>query len=101
MIELARRRGVYDELVREEIVSFLGRSEGRFDLIVAADVVIYFGDVAPVLSGAAGAIRPGGLFAFSTEREDSGSFRLRPSGRFAHDPGYIERLSRAPSTSRR
>lgn len=93
MIELAGRRGVYDELVREEIVSFLARSAGRFDVVVAADVVIYFGDIAPLFAAAAGAIRQHGLFAFSTEREPAGEFRLRPSGRFAHEPDYVERLA--------
>jgi predicted TPR repeat methyltransferase len=93
MIELAGRRGVYDELVREELVSFLTRSEGRFDLIVAADVMIYFGDLAPVFAAAARAIRPGGVLGISTERETSGGFRLRPSGRFAHEPGYVEHLA--------
>jgi predicted TPR repeat methyltransferase len=91
MLELALRRGVYDELIREELTSLLGRSPGRFDLVVAADVLIYFGDLAPVFAVAATAIRPGGILALSTEqtRDPGDGFRLRPSGRFAHAPAYV------------
>jgi predicted TPR repeat methyltransferase len=60
--------------------------------------MIYFGDLAPILAAASRAIRAGGLLAISTEREASAGFRLRPSGRFAHEPSYVERLARTHFT---
>ena len=94
MLEQAARRGDYDTLVREELTAFLARNPGRFDLIVAADVLIYFGDLAPLFAVAATAIRAGGLLAVSTEqlgaRSDPGrGYRVLPSGRFAHAPEYV------------
>ncbi len=93
MLELAAARGVYDGLERDEIVAYLERAEARFDLVVAADVLIYFGDLAAVFAGAARALREGGLFAFSTEAHAGDGYRLQTSGRFAHSPDFVKRLA--------
>ena len=58
-----------------------------------ADVMIYIGDLAPVFSSAATAIRPRGLLAFSTERSSSQHFMLQPSSRFAHTTDYVRSLA--------
>jgi predicted TPR repeat methyltransferase len=89
MLELARRRAVYDAVACEDLTAFLARSAGQFDLIVAADVLIYFGDLAPIFSGAAVALKPGGIFAFSTESGSGAGYRLQPSGRFVHPVDYV------------
>ncbi|HEX5271238.1 MAG TPA: methyltransferase, partial [Gemmataceae bacterium] len=89
MLEQARGRGIYDELACEELVAFLRRSAGRFDLVVAADVLIYFGDLRPVWEAAHLALRPGGLLAFSLEATDGSGYRLQESGRFAHGAAYV------------
>jgi predicted TPR repeat methyltransferase len=93
MVEQARRRGVYDELACEELVAFLARSAGRFDLVTAADVLIYFGDLRPVWEAAHQALRPGGLLAFSLETTDGAGYRLQESGRFVHSPAYAHSSS--------
>ena len=69
-------------------------SQRTFDLIVAADVLIYFGDLANFLTSAAYALRPGGLLAFSTESHDGNGFQLLRSGRFSHAPDYVQRSAR-------
>jgi predicted TPR repeat methyltransferase len=89
MLEQARRRGVYDTLFCEELLTFLKRSAGRFDLVVAADVLVYFGDLRPVWMAAREALRPGGLLVFSTELAVGESYRLQTSGRFAHSLAYV------------
>lgn len=94
MLEHARARGVYDTLVCEELTTFLGRGEGQFDLIVAADVLIYFGALRPLFSAAATALRPGGLLTVSTERSESGDYSLGPSGRFAHSSRHVHAAAR-------
>lgn len=90
MIDLASKRGSYDALVCAELTAFFaGAGTARFDLVVAADVMNYFGDLAPVFAAAAKGVRPSGLVAFSTELGESGGFRLQTSGRFAHSPDYV------------
>ena len=89
MLERARSRGVYDGLHCEDLLAFLTRSTGQFDLIVAADVLIYFGDLRSVWAGVRKSLRPGGLAAFSTESFDGHGYQLQSSGRFAHNPQYV------------
>lgn len=90
MLELAARRGAYDVLVREELIAFLERSAARFDLIVAADVFIYFGDLTEFLAAASAALRPSGLLVFSTELLKGGGYRILSTGRFAHAREYVQ-----------
>ncbi len=89
MIELAGQRGCYDRLVQQEITAFLTDSPAGFDLIIAADLVIYMGDLAPLFAAAAKALRPEGIFALSTEACAGAGFQLLKSGRFAQSPDYV------------
>ena len=93
MIERARSRGVYDDLERAELTAFLERQPARFDLIVSADTLVYFGPLQPVLAAAAGALRPGGLLIFTVEEAAGGSapegYRINPHGRYSHRRDYV------------
>lgn len=94
MIEKARDRDVYDELRVCDVADALRVPDVSYDLIVAADVFVYVGDLAAVFNACRTALRPGGLFAFSLEAADENeSFVLLPSARYAHSTGYIRRLS--------
>ncbi len=93
MLDEAAKRGVYAELVKAEAIDFLRLHPAGFDLVFAADVLIYFGDLAPFVEGAARAVRAGGLLVLSAETAEVEAFRLLPSGRFAHSAAYIERLA--------
>jgi predicted TPR repeat methyltransferase len=93
MLEEARRKGGYDSLVEDDIVRYLAARPASADLIVAADVLIYIGDLAPVFAGAFEAVRPGGLFAFSTEVSEGEDIRLTATLRYAHAATYLERLA--------
>jgi predicted TPR repeat methyltransferase len=88
MVERARARGLYDELRVGELTADLRAHAGVYDLIVAADVLCYFGDLAEALGACASALKTGGALAFSLERLDHASpgetWRVRPSGRYAH-----------------
>lgn len=98
MLAQAARSGLYHHLVCEEMTAFLHRCPGRFDLLMAADVLIYVGDLAAFLAAAAGALRPGGLLAFSTESATGQGYLLGPSGRFAHAGAYIRSAAAAAFT---
>jgi len=96
MLAQAAKRGLYDELICEDLTGLLARSPGRFDLLVAADVLIYFGDLVPLLAAAAAAVRPGGVLAVSTESMAAGTYRVLPSGRFAHAADYVRAAAGTP-----
>jgi predicted TPR repeat methyltransferase len=94
MIEEARKREIYDELVVDDIVHCLDRSPTSYDLLVAADVFIYLGDISDVFASARAALRPGGMLAFTTERLDNGTgYRISTNTRFAHAQAYILTLA--------
>lgn len=94
MLAKAAERGDYDALVQAEAVAFLRSASADFDLIFAADVLAYFGDLAPLFAAAAGALTPGGILAFSTELGEDG-WTLLPSARYAHGEAYV-RTTAAP-----
>ncbi|MFI5336733.1 MAG: methyltransferase [Opitutales bacterium] len=89
MLAQAEKRWAYDSLVCDDLLGFLGRSVPAYDLIVAADVLIYFGDLGVVLRNAARATRPGGWLIFSTETNTGPGYRLQPMGRFVHATDYV------------
>jgi predicted TPR repeat methyltransferase len=93
MLEEARGKQIYDTLVAGEIGAHLAQQSESFDLIVAADVFIYIGELSAVFKGAHRALRPGGLFAFSTEVSEGAESRLLGSLRYSHSAAYVLRLA--------
>jgi predicted TPR repeat methyltransferase len=94
MIEKSEARGVYDELVRADVVEAMDARPASADVILAADVFIYIGDLSATFRAAGAALRPGGLFAFTIEVVDdaAGDFLLRPTRRYAQSARYVRRL---------
>jgi predicted TPR repeat methyltransferase len=93
MLAHARAKGLYHDLVQDELTAFLGRLARDFDLIVCADALVYFGRLDEVATGAARALRPNGRFVFTVERLDDAhgaDFRLELHGRYSHSRGYVE-----------
>lgn len=98
MLERSRAGGAYDRLEQADATQFLAATEERFDLVVAADVLIYIGDPGPLFAAVARAM-PRGLFAFTAEAADDGDagpgWRLLPSLRYAHARAHLLRLAQA------
>jgi len=94
MRDKARALGVYDRLAHADIVEFLATDEERFDLVLAADVFIYVGDLAGVFALVERAMARG-VFCFSVESlgDEGAGLRLLPSLRYAHSDGYLEGLA--------
>jgi predicted TPR repeat methyltransferase len=85
MLRRATERGIYDRLEAGDALAAMRASPGGWDLVVAADVLIYAGEVAPWLEAMAAAVGPGGAVAFNVERGAGPEpWRLLPSGRYAH-----------------
>lgn len=92
MLEKARLRGIYDELHERELVSHLQSMAQTVDVIVAADTLVYFGELEPVLSAAARVLEEKGLILFTLEaldRQDtSHNYQLHRHGRYSHALEY-------------
>jgi predicted TPR repeat methyltransferase len=91
MLAKARERSDYDELVDAELTGYLNRCAADFDVIIAADTLNYFGELAPVFAGARQALRVGGRIIFTLEHSqaDGDGYTLNPHGRYSHTESYL------------
>jgi predicted TPR repeat methyltransferase len=94
MIAKARERNVYDELIIDEAGAPMREQPSTFDLIIAADVLVYIGDLAPLFADVGTGLTGDGLFAFSVEACEGDGFKLEPTMRFAHSRAYVEATAR-------
>ncbi len=89
MIDKARARGVYRRVAVADLMEVLKRHVAAYDLLVAADVFTYFGDLAPAMTAAYATLRPGGLFAFTTELGEGAGYQVSAGGHYRHSPEYV------------
>lgn len=96
MVSKARERQLYDELVVAELCAFMSSREGAFNVIVAADTLVYFGVLGGALRSAHTALASGGMLAFTLEcmrdEDTDPEYRLEPHGRYTHRAAYAEKL---------
>lgn len=89
MVDKARARDLYDALWVGDLAGSMADRPGAFDLVLAADVLVYVGNLNPVMAAAAVTLVPGGRFAFTCERADGPGFQLHEGRRFAHGEDHI------------
>lgn len=92
MIEQARRRSLYDRLKTGELTAFLAAEATagrRYELVLAADVLVYVRDLRPVADAVRRVLAPRGLFAFTVETHAGEGVLLRESLRYAHDAACV------------
>lgn len=94
MLEQARKLGIYRKLAHADVASWLEAAEGPVDLVVAADVFIYVGDLSRIFPAVRRLLAPGGRFAFTVEEPvGAEELQLLPSLRYAHSEAYVRRLA--------
>ncbi len=91
MLEKARQLGCYETLIEAEVLTFLTTNVDTYDLVVAADLLIYFGGLTSLFEGVSRCLAPAGLWAVSVETTDESDVVHLSSGRFAHRMTYVER----------
>ncbi len=89
MVERAKARSIYDALFVADIETFLEHSVRRYDLLIAADTLVYFGDLSRVFSAAQLCLTQGGHFLFTVEKQGEDRFALGPRRRFRHSGEYV------------
>jgi predicted TPR repeat methyltransferase len=104
MLELARKRNLYSRLLCVDLVAALrAETSASYDIVTAADVFIYVGNLDPVIPAVRRALRPGGLFGFSVEALQGATVKAGAltmdgyhrggTGRYAHAAAYLESLA--------
>lgn len=95
MLDQARRLGIYRELIHADIAQYLEAATEPADLVVAADVFIYVGDLHAVFAAARRILAPEGRFIFTVETPAKGEgLQLQPSLRYAHSESHIRQLAK-------
>jgi predicted TPR repeat methyltransferase len=104
MLAQARAKGLYDALHVQSLAGFLAAAPtASANLLLAADVLIYIGNLDPVLGAARRVLREGGLFAFTLQKAQGSSqassevsrdgFQIGADLRYAHRPAYVRDLA--------
>ncbi|HEX9159220.1 MAG TPA: methyltransferase domain-containing protein, partial [Rhizomicrobium sp.] len=89
MIQRARARHIYDELHVADICPWLAEPGRNYDLILAADTIVYLGDLAPLFSGVHSRLVHGGSYLFTAEAQEGDGFALGPKRRWRHSESYL------------
>lgn len=90
MLKKAREKGIYEELFEAELTEFFRKNRKRYDVVVCADTLVYFGSLTDVFTGMRDALSDEGALAFTVEKLANGTdFNLSHTGRYAHALEYL------------
>jgi predicted TPR repeat methyltransferase len=92
MIAHARERHIYRRLTVTDFETVLADGGPDYDLVLAADTFVYFGDLAPTFAAVARRLKPGGYFLFTAENSAGPDFALGAKRRWSHSETYLRNL---------
>ena len=93
MLAKARDLEIYDRLLVGDVEALDVAS--TFDIVVAADVLVYLGDLSKVFGVVRERIKPTGLWLFTTEKSETQDFGLGEKRRYRHSEAYLRGLAKA------
>ncbi len=102
MLDQAREKELYAELRQAELPAALREDTARWTLIVAADLMCYFGALEDMLDAIRDRLAPGGRCIFSVEEllpdhdgviPGDNTWSLGRQGRYAHAASYVARAA--------
>lgn len=92
MLDEAGKKACYQALYQNEITPFLLEHKKQFDLIIAGDVLVYFGELESVFTAVCDALHDEGYFLFDAEVGEGEDYKITASGRFNHTKAYLDKL---------
>lgn len=93
MLAKAAKRKFYAALKEADMLAALrAEADGSFDLVIAADAVVYVPDLAPLCIEAARVLKGGGVFGFTVETHTGEGVVLGRTLRYAHAVGYLREV---------
>ncbi len=96
MLIEARAKNIYQAVIKADMADYLATCEQTFDLIVAADVLVYVGDLTELLALVAKRLAPRGVVLVSLEialATLKTPYLLTTTGRFQHQLSYIHHVA--------
>jgi predicted TPR repeat methyltransferase len=95
MLDQARALKIYDALCAGDVEHPPRDADGPFDIALAADVLVYLGDLEAVFAAVRARLKPQGLWLFTTERGEARDFERGPKRRYRHSEAYLRALAAA------
>ncbi len=95
MLQQANKLGAYDALCCCNIQDGIpGYGQEYFDIVLAADVFVYIGELEPVFATILSSLKKEGSLCFTIEEltNSTEDYQLQETGRFSHSVKYIEEL---------
>ncbi|MCP8351782.1 tetratricopeptide repeat protein [Candidatus Synchoanobacter obligatus] len=91
MLNKAQTTNLYCSLHQEDCVNFL-KSQSNIDIIIAAELMPYIGDLTLLVQAMQHALNHKGMIIFSIETSKEASFHLTENARFQHNVIWVESL---------
>ena len=93
MLERAKETKVYAKLLEGDVEALPAAVNGPFDMIIAADVLVYLGDLDKLFAGVRQRLETDGLWLFTSERGDLENYELSSKRRYRHSDRYLRELA--------
>jgi predicted TPR repeat methyltransferase len=102
MLDAARAKQLYDTLREARLPAALREETSQWRLILAADLLCYFGALEDMFDAVRDRLLPGGRFIFSIEERlpdhdcvtpGNGHWALIGPHHYSHDPAYVARVA--------
>jgi predicted TPR repeat methyltransferase len=96
MIVHAQKSGYYSKVHCADILDYLTQTpSASFNLLIAADVLVYAGALSDIFNEAKRVLAQSGLFAFTVQADDGDHFKLGHDLRYHHSMAYIKNCAKA------
>lgn len=92
MIKKTQEKNIYSSLHASDIDHFINNTTSKYDLVIAADVFIYVGNIRLLVKDIYDTMNFDGYFIFSIELSDSDDYFLQNTGRYAHSESHIHEI---------
>jgi predicted TPR repeat methyltransferase len=95
MLGVARKRGIYSNLIQGDLEEVLAQPGETYDLIICSDTLIYIGDLATVFARGQARLQAGGFFLLNVESKDGEGWEQTPKRRIRHSEAYLREQAAA------
>ena len=94
LLDTARAKKTYHELVCADLVQTMEEREDRFDLVTCCDALYFLADLSGFFAAAASCLAPSGVLAFTVDPcSDQYDVTMTAKGEYAHSRRYVRRLA--------
>lgn len=94
MLEGAKEKNTYTDLYDGDLIDVIAKYESEFDLVVAMDVLCFFGDLTEIFQLCHKTLREQGIFGFSVVKPKTEAlYELQTYGHFVHSLKHLQQVA--------